>query len=126
MKQISEAFSRRLQNEEITRIQWIALYYLKTKGKISQRDLSNLMNVADSSAGRLLDRLERDGFIKRERDVEDRRVTYITLTKEGDRLICELMPIGDEFINDLMKGISEEELRTYEKVLKKMISNVAE
>lgn len=126
MKQISEAFSRRLQNEEITRIQWIALYYLKTKGKISQRDLSNLMNVADSSAGRLLDRLERDGFIKRERDVEDRRVTYITLTKEGDRLICELMPIGDEFNNDLMRGISEEELRTYEKVLKKMISNVAE
>jgi len=125
-KQISEAFSRRLQNEEITRIQWIALYYLKTKGKISQRDLSNLMNVADSSAGRLLDRLERDGFIKRERDVEDRRVTYITLTKEGDRLICELMPIGDEFNNDLLKGISEEELKTYEKVLKKMISNVAE
>jgi len=84
------------------------------------------MNVADSSAGRLLDRLERDGFIKRERDVEDRRVTYITLTKEGDRLICELMPIGDEFNNDLLKGISEEELKTYEKVLKKMISNVAE
>ncbi|MHC1719162.1 MAG: MarR family winged helix-turn-helix transcriptional regulator [Clostridiaceae bacterium] len=124
IKQISEAFSRRLQNEGITRIQWIALYYLKTKGRISQRDLSNLMNVADSSAGRLLDRLERDGFIKRERDLTDRRVTYVTLTKEGDSLISELMPIGDEFNNDLMKGISEEELRIYGKVLRKMISNV--
>jgi len=125
-KQISEAFSRRLQNEGITRIQWIALYYLKTKGRISQRDLSNLMNVADSSAGRLLDRLERDGFIKRERDLTDRRVTYVTLTKEGDRLISELMPIGDEFNNDLMKGISEEELKIYENVLKKMILNITE
>jgi len=125
-KQISEAFSRRLQNEGITRIQWIALYYLKTKGRISQRDLSNLMNVADSSAGRLLDRLERDGFIKRERDLTDRRVTYVTLTKEGDRLISELMPIGNEFNNDLMKGISEEELKIYENVLKKMILNITE
>jgi len=84
------------------------------------------MNVADSSAGRLLDRLERDGFIKRERDLTDRRVTYVTLTKEGDRLISELMPIGNEFNNDLMKGISEEELKIYENVLKKMILNITE
>lgn len=93
---------------------------------ISQRDLSNLMNVADSSAGRLLDRLERDGFIVRERSGTDRRVIYIKLTNEGDKLISDLLPIGEKFNDDLLEGISEEDLAVYDKVLKKMITNISE
>lgn len=124
VKQVSEAFGRRLQNTGITRVQWIALYYLKTRTRISQRDLSNLMNIQDSSAGRLIDRLERDGFIVRERNDIDRRVIHIKLTDKGDKLISELMPIGTEFNDDLLAGIDEEELMIYEKVLNKMISNI--
>jgi DNA-binding MarR family transcriptional regulator len=124
MKQISEAFGRRLQNTGITRIQWIALYYLQMKGMISQRELSNLMNVKDSSAGRLMDRLERDGLIERERNDVDRRVISLKLTEKGNQLISDLMPIGIQFNNDLVEGIDEQELLIYEKVLNKMISNI--
>ncbi|MEA4962264.1 MarR family winged helix-turn-helix transcriptional regulator [Lutispora sp.] len=126
IKQISEAFGRRLQDTGITRVQWIALYYVKAKGRISQRDLSNLMNVKDSSAGRLIDRLERDGLIERERNDFDRRVIYIKLTDKGDQLISDLMPIGLHFNDDLLKGIDEQELIIYEKILNKMLSNVIE
>lgn len=124
MKQVSEAFGRRLQNTSITRVQWIALYYLKTQNRISQNDLSKLMNVKDSSAGRLIDRLERDGLIKRERNDNDRRVIYISLTDKGDKLISDLIPIGIQFNNDLLEGIDEKELLIYDKVLKKMLSNI--
>lgn len=84
------------------------------------------MNVQDSSAGRLIDRLERDGLIERERNNEDRRIIYIRLTEKGHKLISDLMPIGTKFNDDLVAGIEEEELMIYEKVLKKMISNVTE
>lgn len=124
IKQISEAFGRRLQKAGITRVQWIALYYVKTNKLISQRGLSNLMAVKDSSAARLLDRLERDGLIERERNDADRREIYIKLTEKGDQLISSLIPIGTEFNDDLLDGIEEEELRIYEKVLKKMLSNI--
>ena len=126
VKQVSEAFGRRLQNSGITRVQWIALYYLKTRNRISQRDLSILMNIQDSSAGRLIDRLERDGFIERERNDSDRRVIYIKLTEKGDKLISDLIPIGTKFNDDLLEGISEAELEIYEKVLQKMIVNITE
>lgn len=125
-KQISDAFSRRLQNTGITRIQWIALYFVKINKIISQRELSNLMNVKDSSAGRLIDRLERDGLIERNRNDSDRRIIYIQLTKKGDDLISELMPYGEIFNCDLVKGIDEEELIIFDKVLKKMLSNVCD
>jgi len=126
MKQISDAFSRRLQNTGITRIQWIALYYVKINKVISQRELSNLMNVKDSSAGRLIDRLERDGLIKRERNDQDRRIIYIILTKKGDDLITEILPYGEKFNYDLISGIEEEDLIIFDRVLKKMLSNVSE
>lgn len=125
-KQISEAFGRRLQNTGITRIQWIALYYVNNNKVISQRELSNLMNVKDSSAGRLIDRLERDGLIERNRNDSDRRIIYISLTEKGSKLISELIPYGDKFNSDLIKGISEEDLVVYDKVLKQMLSNVSE
>jgi len=125
IKQISDAFNKRLLETGITRIQWIALYYLKRKELISQRDLSNLMGVKDSSAGRLIDRLERDGYIKRERTKKDRRVILISLTKEGDNLITELMFVGINFKNDLVNDISDEDISIYEKVLSKMVQNVS-
>ena len=114
MKQISEAFGRRLQNKGITRIQWIALYYAKTKGTISQRELSNLMNVKDSSAGRLIDRLERDGHIERERKDSDRRIIFIKLTEKGEDLVTKLIPYGIQFNDDLIAGIDEKDLMIYE------------
>ncbi len=84
------------------------------------------MNVKDSSAGRLIDRLERDGFIERKRNTEDRRIIYIKLTKKGNDLITELLSYGESFNCDLIDGISEDELIIFDKVLKKMQSNVCE
>lgn len=84
------------------------------------------MNVKDSSAGRLIDRLERDGLIERERNDADRRVVRVKLTDKGDKLITELIPIGIQFNDDLLKGIDEQDLLVYDRVLKKMLSNIIE
>ena len=126
MKQISESFGRRIKENGITRIQWIALYYIQCKGPISQRNLSRSLNVKDSSVGRLLDRLERDGQIIRKQKETDRRITIVSLTDEGDQLITSLLPLGDKFNEDLNEGISDEEMLIFSKVLNKMTSNVLE
>lgn len=126
MKQFSEAFGRKLEGSGITRIQWICMYYLSEHNGISQRELSNLMCVKDSSVGRLIDRLERDGIVVRNRSQKDRRVIKISLTETGKKLFEKLYPLGEEFNNKLMENISEEELETFEKVLKTMLDNIKE
>jgi DNA-binding MarR family transcriptional regulator len=126
MKRITEAFGQRLQGSGITRIQWIALYYMKTHQSISQRELSNLMAISDSSAGRLIDRLQRDGLVNRIPSQTDRRVTLIQLTEEGEHLITSLLHVGVEFNEDLMAGITDEEKIVFQRVLKKMTDNTME
>jgi DNA-binding MarR family transcriptional regulator len=126
MKQISEAFGRRLSVSGLTRIQWIALYYINEETKITQTMLSSRMQVNDSSGGRLIDRLERDGLVKRINDIGDRRIRHIILTDVGQTLIDETIPIADQFNTDLIEGISPEDIEICERVMKKMVINVCE
>lgn len=126
MKQFSEAFGRKLEGSNITRIQWISMYHINEFNNISQRALARIMCVKDSSIGRLVDRLERDGIVKRTRSTEDRRVITLALTKSGQSQFMELLPLGQEFNDQLIKDISEEDLETFENVLKTMLLNVQE
>jgi len=84
------------------------------------------MCVKDSSIGRLLDRLQRDELVIKERSSKDRRTIFVNLTEKGHNLIEECLPIGAKFNEDLTKGISDEELRIFEDVLHKMRLNVVE
>jgi|LGOV01.1.fsa_nt_gb DNA-binding MarR family transcriptional regulator len=126
MKQFSEAFGRKLDGSGVTRIQWISLYYINEYKHISQRELSNLMCVKDSSVGRLIDRLERDDLVVRTRSTEDRRVITLSLSDEGDRRFRELLPIGQSFNDQLIKNIPAKDLETFENVLKTMLINIEE
>lgn len=123
-KKISEAFGAWLRDDSITRIQWIALYFIRTGKDLSQRDLANRMGINDSSVMRLIDRLERDGLVIRERHKEDRRITLIALTEEGIKVIDALMPLGEAFNVQLTKGISPEDLKTYQRVQMQMYENI--
>lgn len=126
MKQFSEAFGRKLEGSGITRIQWIILYYINEGRSISQRELAHLMHVKDSSVGRLIDRLERDGLLLRKRSEEDRRVINVEMTHEGKELFNSLIHLGEEFNNELTAGISQEDLNTFDRVLQRMLLNVME
>lgn len=123
---ISESFGRRLESKGITRIQWIALYYLGINSDISQKDLALKMSVKDSSIARLLDRMERDNLVRREKSIVDRRITKVVLTDKGKEMREELLPEGEKFSNILLNGISEEELQVFDDVLCKMVKNIVE
>ncbi len=99
------------------------MYYISTNKIISQRELSLLMHVADSSIGRLLDRLERDEMIVRLTNESDRRVTMVMLTERGEALMKKLIPYGEKFNDDLTEGINQEDLIVFQNVLDKMIEN---
>lgn len=124
MKQFSEAFGRWLEGSEITRIQWIALYYIYEEEGLSQRELGNLMCIKDSSVGRLVSRLERDGFIKRIKSEKDKRLINLELTEEGKSRFQEVLPLGEAFNDTLTSGVSDEDLAVFNSVLQKMLSNI--
>jgi DNA-binding MarR family transcriptional regulator len=127
MKIISADFNRRLEQYGMTRIQWIALYYLgKNEKKLKQNELAALMKIKNSSAARLIDRMERDGLIHRVESTEDKRIKNLELSAKGYTMREQLLPEGEKFNNLLLEGITEDELKTFEIVLQKMLKNIYE
>lgn len=123
MKQITDAFGRRLESKGITRIQWIALYYLGKSKSLNQNELAKLMDIKGSTVARLIDRMERDELVVRTRDEKDRRVSILTITEKGLEIREELLPEGQIFSDEVMDGISEEEIIIFNNVISKMLEN---
>jgi len=123
-KKLADEFNRRLQENGTTRVQWIALFYIGKAGEISQKELSDYMDIKESSMVRLIDRMEKEELVERRKDSEDRRITKIILTDKGKFLKEELMPRGQAFQDDVLKGISKENLEIFKEVLQRMIDNI--
>ncbi|MFU1796097.1 MarR family winged helix-turn-helix transcriptional regulator [Paenibacillus azoreducens] len=123
-KKISDAFNARLRENNITRVKWIALFFIGQEKNISQKELAQKMNANESSIARLLERMEKDDLCVRTRDTSDRRIIRISLTPKGEQLRSELLPLGQDFHEDATKDISPAELEIFKNVLEKMVSNL--
>ncbi len=107
-------------------MQWIALYYLGLEECINQKELAEKMQIKESTVARLVDRMERENLVERQRNENDRRVFNLVLTEKGLRYRETLLPEGEKFNDIVSKDITEDEMETFMSVLKKMVSNVKE
>lgn len=105
-------------------MQWIALYYLGIQKSINQKELSKKMNIKESTVARLIDRMERDGLVIRQRSEEDRRAFNLVLTEKGLEYRKELLPEGEKFSDIVSQNISEDEILIFMTVLDKMVNNL--
>ncbi len=122
-KKLSKCLDKRLKPLHITRVQWVAIYYISQNMGISQNELSELISVKEATIALLLVRMEKEGLVLRKISEKDKRINNIFLTKKGRMLSEKASPIFDKFKNDVIDGITEEELLSYKTVLYKMVKN---
>lgn len=123
-KKLADAFNNRLMDKGITRVQWIALYYLDRYEALSQMELAEKLNIKPSSVVRLMDRMERDGLVERVKNPEDRRVYNLVFTHKGKEFWNTLKGEGEIMSDIFTKGISPEDLNVFIKVLEQMVENI--
>ena len=71
----------------LTMPQAMLLHHLAADGgRRSARELGRECDMLASTATGVIDRLERDGYVRRERDLDDRRVVWVQLTEKGEAL----------------------------------------
>jgi DNA-binding MarR family transcriptional regulator len=72
-------------------------------------DLANSLLLTAGGVTRLLDGLERDGFVAREECASDRRVSYAALTKSGRTKLREATKSHTRQIRELMGGVYDDD-----------------
>jgi DNA-binding MarR family transcriptional regulator len=80
---------------------------LHDRGRITQRELGALMDVDPSVLVTLLNPLEADGYLARERDPADRRRHVVTLTAAGKRQLDRAAQAQRDAEDDLFTGLTK-------------------
>jgi len=96
------------------------LWTLKTihqNGSLSLGNLSQKMYLHPSTISGVIDRLEKKGYVLRDRDLEDRRVIKVVLTPKGKRVVKKAPnPVQGRMIYGLRELKKEELNRIYDSV----------
>lgn len=117
---------RHLASLEITPPQFAVLEALLHVGPMSQSELGRKLLRSNPNMTALLDNLERDKRIQRERSPEDRRVVVVSLTPEGRRVIERVFPAHAAHVAALMGALSAEEQETLGALCKKLGLSLSE
>lgn len=86
-------------------------------------ELSRAMSYDSGSMTRLLDRLEKKGFIVRSRCDIDRRMVKLELTPQGHEAAQQLPGLGAAVLNEQLRGFSAAEHATLIDLLARFIAN---
>jgi DNA-binding MarR family transcriptional regulator len=86
-----------------------ALELLAETGDMRVRALAERMCVEETTATRLVDRLEAAGMVARRPVEADRRGTAVALTREGESLAEEMLDRRHEFFRDVLAALDPDE-----------------
>lgn len=89
--------------------------------KMTMKDIAERINKTKATVTVLVDKLEKNGYVKREKSTEDSRNTYISLTKKGEDFKPVFEKISKELNELLYKNLSKDEAQILDILLQKMI-----
>lgn len=102
-------FDRRVRRLGLTRAQWLVLTRLHRRPGASQSELAEMLEVEKATAGRMIDRLERNGWVERRADATDRRINRLYLTAEANRVQVSLRAISEQTVDDALVSLSADD-----------------
>jgi len=99
-------FDRRVKSLGLTRSQWWVLNHLFRNNGVTQSELADILEVEKATLGRLLDRMEQKGWVRREGHAGDRRAKRVFLTEEVEPAIKTMRAAAAELRRDALSGLS--------------------
>ncbi|MBT6313219.1 MAG: MarR family transcriptional regulator [Alphaproteobacteria bacterium] len=105
-------FDRQVSALGVTRAQWMVLARLARRPGCSQTELADMMEMERATAGRLVDRLEENGLVRREPDPTDRRVRRVFPTELATGQQDQMRAVADAIVDDALSDLNAEQRET--------------
>ena len=128
IKDATRALVRSLQNElkkyGVPFSQWAILRVLWTQDGLSQRELSSMAGIMESTTANVVRQMENKGYILRRYLGKNKRKRHVFLTLKGRKLEKKLVPLAEEVNKKARKNIGQEEIKLLRNCLLTMIENL--
>jgi MarR family 2-MHQ and catechol resistance regulon transcriptional repressor len=116
----AHAVSTRVMEHGLTTPQFGVLEALYHLGPLPLGELADKLLVTGGNITYVMDRLEEQGLVIRERSSQDRRVVRARLTEAGESLVAEYFPRHAAMIADLAAELEPEDQEALRHLLKRL------
>lgn len=109
-----------LFNHEITQKQLLILQTVRNGENITINEISQQTGLSLSSVSQLIGRLEKENYLKREVNINNRREVFVTLDSEADLLFENYNRVDSYLIEKYYSEFSLEEVKQFRDLVKKL------
>lgn len=109
---------------EITPDQWIIIYYLWQENGLTVSEIANRSKKDIANATRIIDKLEKMGYVNKRRNDKDNRSFNIYVLPKAEAIKDKVHNCWKESLELALKGISESEQQYLLKIIDKIETNV--
>ena len=120
----TKALQARIAPHGVTIGQWYFLRVLWDEDGLTQRELSQRVGMMEPTTVTALNGMEKRGYVRRVRNVEDKRKVNIFLTDRGRALRNVLLPHAIDLNIRAVVGVTPEDVETVRRTLHTMKTNV--
>ncbi len=106
----------------ITTPQFGALLALREQPNMTMGELCEKLFLACSTATDLIDRMEKNGFLERNRDEQDRRVIRLVISEKGHQVIKEVIEARRRYVASMLEKLDPDETEQLGTSLEKLHS----
>jgi DNA-binding MarR family transcriptional regulator len=117
---------KRARAHGMTRAQWGILIWLERQSGLSQKELSEILEVEPITVARLIDRLEARGMVERRPDPKDRRIWRLHLCPPAIPVLREIGRQRAQMRALATDGLDEATLETMTEALLKMKTTLSQ
>ncbi|WP_044478832.1 MarR family winged helix-turn-helix transcriptional regulator [Paenibacillus antibioticophila] len=90
----------------LTMSQLAVLEHLEREGSLKPSELIPFLSITPAAVTMLLDRMERGELIHRERDEEDRRIVWVSITDKGKQEVLRGVRLRDSYLEGVLDRLS--------------------
>ena len=124
-RQLRITFDQSAEQSGLTRAQWHLIAAVARNPGATQRLIAEALEVREITAGRLVDRLCEEGYLKREEHPTDRRAYCLYLAPAAQPVLDKLDELGKVHEAAIFAGFETEDLEKLDELLDGISRNLA-
>ncbi|MDE1818395.1 MAG: MarR family transcriptional regulator [Thaumarchaeota archaeon] len=124
-KAFQKSFDLELRkNAGVSLSQWRVVGALVIQPGLTQKEIADKVGIEGATLVPVIDKMEKEGLLKRKPDSDDRRVNRIYLTQKADSLWEKMTECALRIRKSSLKNISEDDIQATLETLRKISKNL--
>jgi MarR family transcriptional regulator for hemolysin len=124
-RQLRMSFDETVERNGVTRAKWTLIAAVAHSPGSTQRMIAAALEVREITAGRLIDRLCEEGYLKRRENPNDRRAYCVYLTPAAQPVLDKLGELAKSHEKEIFAGMDDEDVERLDELLDAVARNIS-